>query len=172
MASTGGWNDILHSRACAIFESVHKFDPDTWKEEYPFPDRPEVRFVAKACRLAISLFTILALRMGDSTLGQECLAAHGVDKINLRNDLLETIRASDKYELLHTEFDWHLAVLGVAFADGDAVSKLYIIDRIDLLSRATFFKYGLEKGISQKIQDFWATGKTGWDDCWDEVCIM
>ncbi len=73
-----------------------------------------------------------------------------------------------------TSLAWPLAVVGVALTgdgDGDAADREFVTQTLHHISTHRDAYYGPTLSLS-KLRKFWASGKTGWEDCYDEACSV
>lgn len=84
-----------------------------------------------------------------------------------REELLALLRQTWDSLRYHGGLAWPLIVAGVAASDGSAQDRDYIDRRLCYiwqrpLTAATFLL------AVEKLRAFWRSGKTGWEDCFDE----
>ncbi|OAQ97083.1 hypothetical protein LLEC1_03845, partial [Akanthomyces lecanii] len=168
VASTFKIGAIL-PEANAIFERINSFDPETWKDtaDFKIPDTPEVVLVAKIFQLAVSLYGILALGLEHA----DASAPNWPDKITTTAELIMLMQKTLKSPKCVSVMTWPSAVAGVAVADGPDASRSLILDilvRID----SDVLAYGIAAHTIERLQTFWLTKKTGWEDCWNDFYLL
>ncbi|OAA63096.1 Zn(2)-C6 fungal-type DNA-binding domain protein [Cordyceps fumosorosea ARSEF 2679] len=91
----------------------------------------------------------------------------------LRHDILALMR-----EILPlipqrpTSLAWPLAVVGVTLSgEGDAPEREFVAQTLHRISTHRDAYYGPTLCLS-KLRRFWASRKTGWEDCYDEACAV
>lgn len=150
-------------RADKIFARIDEFVPSKWTESYPLPDIPEVPLLAHIFQVAVGLFGLLVLPVGDNASGHK-------DKIKRRDALLQLISKAFESENCQSALNWPLAVVGYALAGGSPndqalVSRYLVEAAIEPNSTQPLV-------IKAKLQRFWASGMTEWDDCWREPFVV
>ncbi|KAJ4148493.1 hypothetical protein LMH87_002959 [Akanthomyces muscarius] len=168
IASTCKISAIL-PEANAIFGRINSFDPETWKDtaDFEIPDTPEVVLVAKIFQLAVSLYGILALGLEHA----DASAPNWPDKITTTAEMIMLMQKTLKSPKCVAVMTWPSAVAGVAVADGPDASRNLILDilvRID----SDVLAYGIAAHTIERLQTFWLTKKTGWEDCWNDFYLL
>lgn len=153
----------------AIFGRINSFDPETWKDtaDFEIPDTPEVVLVAKIFQLAVSLYGILALGLEHA----DASAPNWPDKITTTAEMIMLMQKTLKSPKCVAVMTWPSAVAGVAVADGPDASRNLILDilvRID----SDVLAYGIAAHTIERLQTFWLTKKTGWEDCWNDFYLL
>ncbi|KAM3441947.1 hypothetical protein MY4824_001361 [Beauveria thailandica] len=71
-----------------------------------------------------------------------------------------------------TSLAWPLAVVGVTLtSQGDAAERDFVTQTLRRISTHRDAYYGPTLCLD-KLHKFWASGKTGWEDCYDEACSV
>ncbi|KAM3530085.1 hypothetical protein NHJ13051_001534 [Beauveria bassiana] len=71
-----------------------------------------------------------------------------------------------------TSLAWPLAVVGVTLTgQGDAAERDFVTQTLRRISTHRDAYYGPTLCLG-KLHKFWASGKTGWEDCYDEACSV
>jgi hypothetical protein len=156
----------IRLRAVKIFDRINEFAPEHWTESYFLPDIPEVALLASIFKSAVGLFGRLALPVEKVWPISFVLK----DKTARRDSLLQLIITAFKSENCRTALNWPLAVLGCALArsrpeDQALVGKFLVDAAIDPNSTQPLT-------IRAKLQRFWASGTTRWDECWREPFVV
>lgn len=179
----------VRSAADAIFASIDTFEPLNWTrcepDHWPFADFPEsFTLVAQIFKAAVCLYGILSLPEYASTSSlavttstasmrgtQGSMPSYTMIKSSYRSSLLCFIRSAWNTRLRDKKaLYWPLIVAGVAVADGDAADQEYvgaILHRYSVRPDSTSCPFATE----DKLRAVWASGKTGWDDCFDEPLL-
>jgi hypothetical protein len=163
MMSASGINDAQDhaSEALEILGRIEDFSSSTWAA--PKPSSTEVWFlVGNIYQTAVILYCISSLQSvsiipHNTTFRNRC-AAHGK---SLHMLLAEGLRhASVKRFLL-----WPLVVLGVEAIHGGQSMRCFVRKQLPELSR--FAGVYAPIAAMRVLERFWASGKTGWDACFD-----
>lgn len=71
-----------------------------------------------------------------------------------------------------TSLAWPLAVVGVTLTgDDDAAAREFVTQTLRQISTHRDAYYGPTLALN-KLRKFWASGKTDWEDCYDEACSV
>ncbi|XWX01806.1 hypothetical protein V2A60_009835 [Cordyceps javanica] len=91
----------------------------------------------------------------------------------LRAEILTLIReVLPLIEKRPNSVSWPLAVVGVTLTDEkDAGEREFVAQILQRISTHRDAYYGPTLCL-RKLQTFWASGKTGWEDCYDEACAV
>ncbi|TQV90635.1 C6 zinc finger domain-containing protein [Cordyceps javanica] len=153
----------------AVFERINSFNPETWKQtaEFEIPDTPEVVLVARIYQLAVSLYGILSLELEHV----DASAPNWPDKTTTTAEIIMLMQKTLKSPKCLSVMTWPSAVAGVAVADGPEASRKLLFDilvRID----SDVLAYGIAAHTIERLQAFWLTKKTGWEDCWGDFYLL
>lgn len=163
--------DPLSSIARDMAEDLHAFAPDEWSEMYPVPEGPLRPLLARMFKVATILYAVLSLPpdlvhvfagLADN---EEPPANPRVYYRRILFELIEQTKAYIKTSVL----SWAFAVLGAAYADGPEQGKTRILNHL----RAMQAMENVECGATTLLElfpDFWASGKTRWEDCYYKPC--
>lgn len=178
---------LVLSTAADIFASIVSFSPANWTSSEPdnwaFPNYPETfTLLSEIFKAAVYLYAIVSLPEYASSscpldtdlgLSSKGSASYESLKASHRNALVQMLRSTKNPS--HRLYDkrclyWPMIVAGVAVADGDKA------DQEDIGAR--LHEEGVHPGssaaplvVEEKLRALWASGKTGWDDCFDEPLI-
>lgn len=171
----------------AIFDTLLLFDLEAWVADR-FGDksdeaRQQARIMGPIYAVAIRLYGILALPASAvaawAMLPPQATSAypavvgcstHESLRRRHRDELLRLLRGSWAHVQLKMWLTWPLAVVGVAVADGDDAAaanqdfvdaSLLAIWRLPDVSSSSITAL-------EKLRVFWGSGKTGWEECFDE----
>lgn len=158
-----------------LFNAISAFDAEEWAFTMKFKvDSPAFTF-ARIFQIATRLYGILSLppsaivswsvasiypRLPDMTVYDSVLVCH-------RRELLELLYLYRGRFARTKDLNWPLIVAGVSLAgDGSIEDRNFIVESLLAtwscpLTRCSPFL------CLQKLQTFWASGKTAWDDCFD-----
>lgn len=158
-----------------LFDTLDKFDLNSWVREKKWENVPSSRYVAEIFQVATLLYGILALPQavvaswavsaghGDGTrLG----AYHGVRRL-YELELIQLLRKTQPMLQHLSPLTWALAVAGVATPATDARNRDWIAQQLfDIwLQDSTDFA---SIACRNKLRVFWQSGKSAWDECFDE----
>lgn len=149
---------------------MDKFDPDHWAESYHIPDIPEVPLTGKIFKLAATLYTLMSLSISSPdlypiTLGPGKKKLYWEDRRLMSSELLALLVESRKYIKCDVTLFWPMVVAGTFLVDGtkeDQELLLGLVRTIDCGPASTNSHFL----IAKTLEDFWASGKVEWDDCW------
>lgn len=156
--------------ANAVFKRINSFNPETWKDtaEFEIPNTPEVVLVARIFQLAVSLYGVLSLGLEHAT---DASAPNWPDKTTATAEIIMLMQKTLKSPKCLSVMTWPSAVTGVAVADGPDASRNLILDilvRID----SDVLAYGIAAHTIERLQTFWPTKKTGWENCWGDFYLL
>ncbi|KAJ6784778.1 hypothetical protein PWT90_05738 [Aphanocladium album] len=167
-----------------ILDAVWLFDVRGWIEE-KFHDKDDEKqkqaaTMARIYAVAIRLYGILTLPQSDvvawagssAEIGnryptERCYNHYKSVRKGHRDELLGMLREhwdSIKWKMW---LQWPLTVLGVAVADGTAGEKEFIDESLFAVWRDTTVHVSSIAAL-EKLRAFWLSGKTAWEDCFDE----
>lgn len=155
----------------AIFRRIQAFDPETWRisENFPIPDIPEVPLMARIFQLSVSLYGLLSLRL---EMTDASVAPGWANRAATLSELLTLMRKAAVQPKCLNVMVWAAAVAGVALADGGpAESRQFIIDCLVAVDSG-ILGYGIAAVTWRRLEVFWASGKTSWEDCWNEFYLL
>ncbi|KAM3467680.1 hypothetical protein MY5147_008690 [Beauveria neobassiana] len=155
--------------ANAVFDRINSFDPATWKDtaEFVIPHTPEVVLVARIFQLAVSLYGILSLGLEHA----DASAPNWPDKTTTTAEIIMLMQKTLKSPKCLAVMTWPSAVAGVAVADGPDATRNLLLDilvRID----SDVLAYGIAAHTIERLQTFWLTKKTGWENCWSDFYLL
>ncbi|OAA69829.1 C6 zinc finger domain protein [Cordyceps fumosorosea ARSEF 2679] len=160
--------DAITPALDAILARIHAFDPETWDEPYHVPDQPEFLLMARVFKCSIALYANLSLPPPTSQSTPEVLKSWASRRIALREELLQLMRESFAILPSKAALCWPVAVAGVAVADGSEEDKVFIVSTFQTEQDKVPECWYVPKFYIEKLRGFWASGKLGWEDCWDE----
>ncbi|OAQ96193.1 hypothetical protein LLEC1_03077 [Akanthomyces lecanii] len=149
LASKGNRPDetTVNQQVRRIFDSISHVDADEWAAKPMFKDKIDaVAAVGRIFAVAVRLYGILTLPQS----------------------------ATSRHMLMHTtSLCWPLIVGGVAVAGGAAEDQDFIEKSLLSIWALPNTSACLIMAI-RKLRPFWASGKTGWEDCFDMpvACVV
>lgn len=180
--------------AYEAFDKIQHFDPNNWVEPYG-TDHEFFPIIGRAFQYALALYGILSLpgplaavfiyppqaitevhdganepRAADDDnhyLIQETLQKHRTARARYQAHLFTLFQRAVPVAPASEGLMWHAAVLGVSFSNGEEEERQAILDYVDSLR----YVYGADGGANHlydKLQEFWASGKKEWDQCFYE----
>ncbi|KAJ6786119.1 hypothetical protein PWT90_02475 [Aphanocladium album] len=173
-----GSRDEISGKVLEIFDTLECFDLDKWAKGVTTPyDTTELPAVGRVFALAIRLYCILTLpSLADALAGSSAASGHsrypdlcaydGL-RIQYREQLIVQLR--DIWDRIEYQggIAWPLVVAGVAATDSVEQDRDFIDQCMweiwNKPSAGATFIIALEK-----LRIFWRSGKSGWEDCFDE----
>lgn len=180
-AGRASYRDVIWPTAREVFADIERFDPENWTEPYTVPKKPGMDIVARIFKTAVALYGMLVIPPPASTdapsrdggLSPQCEkttpASYEKLKMSFRMRLLRLVCTAMETRPVKLYLAWPLAVLGVALADGQATEREMVEDYLQKISRAPQTYCGPTTSLV-KLRAFWASGKTQWEQCFDEPC--
>ncbi|TQV96049.1 DUF300 domain-containing protein [Cordyceps javanica] len=167
-----------------IFNATWHFDPDEWAESDSWKGELEVGCVmGRVFPVAIRLYGILtlprfaivawAVSSADKRVAYMALPGESIfDSLRVRHkrEILALIRRHWDILQYKTSLVWPLLVAGVAAVDGPAEDRKYIEECLQAIVSMPITACSFITVID-KLRAFWASGKSEWEDCWDEPTV-
>ncbi|KAJ3482209.1 hypothetical protein NLG97_g7631 [Lecanicillium saksenae] len=141
-------SDDLFITAASIAREIRDFSASLWSETYQIPPQPLIALYGRVYQAAAGI------AMGD-------VAARWHQRTILFQ-AIEEARGPLKAFKCGT---WPLAVLGVAYHDGTPDEHATIIRLLMEAHRNTTNADCGAGMLMRDLSEFWASGRTGWDDC-------
>ncbi|KAJ3496613.1 hypothetical protein NLG97_g2530 [Lecanicillium saksenae] len=148
----------VRSAAREILASVTEFDPDSWTERCELPPGDLARWVASMYQSATRLYCLMSLAV---PAGLPFSTQHRIATAKALLGIIIQVVNRAGYVLATT---WPLMVAGASLG-GTPRSEHAGVDRLlgrvreaDCASDGVFLGH-------ECLRRFWASGKTGWDDC-------
>lgn len=134
---------------------------------------PTVHLIARIYKTAVLLYGVLTLPPAAShpwAVTQPRVPGLGaLDSIRVskRDELNKLLRQSWGKAPYQTALCWPLVVAGVALVDGDPLDQTFVSECLfDIWMNPNTFASPLE--CRRKLLEFWRSGKTRWEDCFNE----
>lgn len=165
-----------------VFAKIQSFDPNNWQEAYS-TDYPYYPLIGTIFQLAIPLFAILSLppalaavftyppidaqQLVDGDVADSTPTTDHEDaRRRYRDHLRKVFRQGVADELVHEGLMWPAAVLGASLSDEEDGRE----DIRNFVGNARWAP-GNDGGafcLYEKLEEFWASGRTTWDQCFYE----
>ncbi|OAA55974.1 C6 zinc finger domain protein [Akanthomyces lecanii RCEF 1005] len=157
----------LFSSACKIAEEIHDFSPSLWTETYKIPPQPLIAHFGRVYQAAAALYALLSLPRALARVFSGASSTEGDKAARWRQRalLFQTVEEARGPLASLGCGTWPLAVLGAAYHDGLLEEQAAIIQ---LLRETHARTPNADCGAGAMVRDlaeFWASGKTGWEDC-------
>lgn len=165
-----GSHDDFVKIAGPIFESIHKFDPDDWTEPFPIPDEPRYLHLAHMFKASVALYGLCSLPKSviDALRTSKSFDPKRICRRLVQDHARAYLETSDTLSTL----PWPVAVLGVAAVHGTASDRQSTEDLLEHLCKSDHVGPHGSTVLRRRLRNFWTSGKKGWDDCFDEPCIL
>lgn len=153
-----------------IFKAVASFDPGNWKESYALPEAPSIPLLASVYKTAVVMYGALSLSSSASVSwasyfspGPACNIMHARNLSDFMNQLRELWSLCEYRAALC----WPLVVAGVALANGPFEDQVFVSDCVQQIWLDPIAYCGPSLCL-HKLRIFWHSGRTEWEDCFDE----
>ncbi|OAR00516.1 hypothetical protein LLEC1_00844 [Akanthomyces lecanii] len=189
VAAGASIRNFIRPAARQIYHHIAEFSVTDWEEPYGVPDKPEARLLCRLFQQAASDGDERCHDDNDNDNDDDDDGDADVDGEQqqlaqaamtpppsieaLNGEILALVR-----EILPlipkrpTSLAWPLAVVGVTLTgDGDAAAREFVTQTLLQISTHRDAYYGPTLALN-KLRKFWASGKTGWEDCYDEACSV
>ncbi|KAJ3494912.1 hypothetical protein NLG97_g3767 [Lecanicillium saksenae] len=187
-AKGGDFHALQQAKMQTMLDETWHFDIAKWAEDkFPADQVADGLILAPISAAAVRLYGILVLPKTAIATWASCSAqARAIyPKLPVRGpNTYDNIRSAQLEELmrllqqaapeygLRTALAWPLAVVGVAVASSMAEDQIFVAKMMQSISEhpSTLCTYRM---VLEKMHSFWASGKTEWEDCFDEpvACI-
>jgi hypothetical protein len=155
-------SEDLSQEAYEILRSVHDFSPEQWAASKPSSTKDWV-LIGTTYQVAVELFCIYSLQSVSILLEIPSLrplcTTHGQPLQELLTEALLS-RHIKRFMI------WPLILLGVEAVHGTAEMRTFVTTQLTELS----YDVGTYGPLTANgvLESFWASGKTRWDDCFDQ----
>ena len=148
-------------------ERIRSFSPEQWASRKEL-SRDEWERMASVWHTAITLYCILSLPplYSQASLPTNSTDLDAAESLSCAQDLRRLLREALSSPRIRRVLVWPLAVLGVHAARQDSATRRFVSDSLAQLSRQLGTYTPLR--AREVLQKFWASGKEGWDDCFDK----
>ncbi|KAJ6785035.1 hypothetical protein PWT90_05884 [Aphanocladium album] len=151
----------IRDAVATVYASVQGFEPEAWSER-PKLRSAEVRhLMAQVYQAATELYLQLSLVQYVSS---PLTASQRIDKAKHTTALAERLVAICGH---HVSVAWPLTVAGAALGRAPVCHQEAVDRHLLAISRMISNARGVALSL-QCLRKFWASGKTGWEDCFSE----
>ncbi len=158
-----------------IFRDIEDFSPDEWNEPYPLPKTTKQFLIGRIFKSAVTLYCLLSMPETAAVFQPDGKASYSASCRDLvrasRSDLMKHIAVATKELPSKIPLAWPVTILGVAYADGTKEEKETIEGFFRGVIDMSYIESGPAHGLA-KVKKFWDSGKTKWEDCFDEPCTV
>lgn len=174
---TAPYTDAIWPAISEVFKNIESFSAEDWTEPYTVPKKPEMTLIARVYKCATTLYGVLSLPPPpafnyDLDPSQSAkAAAYSQSKAVTRDQLFKLVTEAMETLRPNLSMCWPLAVLGAALVDGQSSEKAFVEKSLRKISRTPQTYYGPTMSLV-KLMAFWESGKTGWEDCYNEPCSV
>ncbi|TQV94296.1 hypothetical protein V2A60_002668 [Cordyceps javanica] len=161
------YQDTIAPALADILTRISAFDPETWDEPYGVPDQPEFGLMAAVFKCSVELYANLSLPPPPSRSTPLIQKSWAARRTALREELIQLMRKSIAILQSKAALSWPVAVAGVAVADGSDEDKELVLSTFKADDKGTADSFYVPLYYSEKLRSFWASGKIGWEDCWN-----
>ncbi len=158
-----------------IFHSIDSFAPETWQEVYPLPRTDLALLLARIYKSSATLYGIMSLSLHKrsklTSVDDSTTEAYNLQRIRHRDYLLRLISQGMQILPSLTPLCWPLAVTGVALADGTVAEQTMVINYLYCIC-AVPETYRGPMLLIPRLQQFWSSGMSGWEDCFNQPCTV
>lgn len=151
-----------------ILERVSAFVPEMWHEPYGVPKQPEFVVMARVFKVAVALYGVLTLPPPSASSAPEDVSSWEMRRIYLRTELLRLMREAAGLLVDKGALCWPAAVAAVAIADGSQADQEFVISIVGPKKEGQGQSFYVPAFYKIKFRQFWASGKLGWDECYNE----
>lgn len=161
--------------ASHILQRIDSFAPETWQEPYPLPATHLALLLARIYKASAALYGILTLslhrRSNLASTSDGSAESYNIRRIRLRDYLVKLIGEGMQTLPSLTPLCWPLAVTGVALADGTTAEQTLVINYLHVIC-ATPETYRGPVLLIPRLQQFWLSGMSNWEDCFNQPCTV
>ncbi|KAF9889352.1 hypothetical protein FE257_007462 [Aspergillus nanangensis] len=159
-------DDALRDTAGDLLEEIEAFSPQEWAESN-FCNQEDWFLLASIYQSAVIIYCIASMQsLSILPLTAEMnatRAAHGHSLISLLHKAVQ-LPQMNKCML------WPLVVAGMEMAHGSPISRDFVAEQLSTMSQDLGTPISLSARTVLKM--FWASGTSGWDDCFDRPRII
>ena len=157
-----------HPSAATILEHVNSFSPQAWTQNTISCSTrtTELLLMARIFQSSVALYAISSLQSSLSSANLDVDALRQYHRTHLFNNLCRAQRSS----AMKKSIAWPLVVAGVNAAEGSQEERLFVEQQLTDMSHETGASYPLV--ARDCLHKFWESGKTGWDECFDQPCAI
>lgn len=175
-AKNESFERVLRPTARAICDDIESFAPSQWGETYHLPDTEYTLLLGELWKTTVTLYGFLSLPPTVGTYLSSCDEAHTspfeerkglyCKKLLQEIDCMMQRPGYNRYICV-----WPLAVLGAGLVNGQHQERARVLSHLQVIWRDPSSFSGAILAYS-KLKRFWSSGRTAWDDCFDEPCLL
>lgn len=163
--------NALVPAASHILSDLCSVPAESWNESYEIPHAPACDIYASIFRIACILYFLLSLpeAITDPARARQrdpfvAGASPALLRSHYRRLLMGKLQAARGFRSRIFPFSWAVAVAGVACHDASVSERAELIELLrSIIAEPPWYRGPVT--LLQILPRFWATGKTGWDDC-------
>ncbi|KAK5991558.1 Phomenoic acid biosynthesis cluster-specific transcriptional regulator-like protein [Cladobotryum mycophilum] len=158
------------SGICKVLQRLDDFALDEWLESSPKSEH--FSLVSQIFRAAALVYGSIAVPCTSKKSGDNGCRCKEL-KQAYRNNLFRLIELGPTAGVRSWNIYWPLVVAGVAAHDGTLAEKHIIQEMLSLMTHDPIFGQS-PRMASKLLMRFWNSGKTEWDDCFDQpfTCLV
>ncbi|RYP76215.1 hypothetical protein DL769_003686 [Monosporascus sp. CRB-8-3] len=154
--------------ASDLLEQIHDFSPGDWiKGKATATSKREWLLIGSAYQSAVALYCIMSLQ--SLSILPSALYITAMDAAHYER-LIQLLKQALSIPHLRNCLMWPLIVLGARAVYESADDREFVDEQLKELSRVG--GTALPLTAEAALKRFWASGKTGWDDCFDKPYIF
>ncbi|RYP02516.1 hypothetical protein DL764_005760 [Monosporascus ibericus] len=151
-----------------LLEQIHDFSPVDWiNGKATTTSKQEWLLIGSTYQSAVALYCIMSLQ--SLSILPSALYITAMDAAHYER-LMQLLKQALKYPHLKYCLMWPLIVAGARAVYGSADDRKFVDEQFKELSRVGGTALPLTARAA--LKRFWASGKTGWDDCFDKPYIF
>ncbi len=152
-----------------LLEDIDGFSPADWTVgKATAATRPQWLLLGCVYQSAVALYCVLSLQSAGVLRPTARTAALDASHYERLMQLLR--RALVALPHLRHSMMWPLAVAGIRAARGGAEDRRFVVEQLAECSRVGGTALPLQ--ATEMLRSFWASGKTGWDDCFERSYVF
>ncbi|RYP38858.1 hypothetical protein DL767_002420 [Monosporascus sp. MG133] len=156
------------STAGDLLEQIHDFSPGDWiKGKATATSKREWLLIGSTYQSAVALYCIMSLQ--SLSILPSALYVTAMDAAHYER-LMQLLKQALAFPHLRHCLMWPLIVAGARAVYGSADDRKFVDEQLKELSRVGGTALPLTARAA--LKRFWASGKTGWDDCFDKPYIF
>ncbi|RYP77426.1 hypothetical protein DL771_001221 [Monosporascus sp. 5C6A] len=154
--------------ASDLLEQIHDFSPGDWiKGKATANSKREWLLIGSAYQSAVALYCIMSLQ--SLSILPSALHITAMDAAH-HERLMQLLKQALTFPHLRHCLMWPLLVAGARAVYGSADDRKFVDEQFKELSRVG--GTALPLAARAALKRFWASGKMGWDDCFDKPYIF
>ncbi|RYP43585.1 hypothetical protein DL770_011580 [Monosporascus sp. CRB-9-2] len=151
-----------------LLEQIHEFSPADWiKGKATATSKREWLLIGSTYQSAVALYCIMSLQ--SISILPSALYITAMDAAHYER-LMQLLKQALTFPHLRQCLMWPLIVAGARAVYGSADNRKFVDEQFKELSRIG--GTALPLAARAALKRFWASGRTGWDDCFDKPYIF